>query len=361
MKKFIFLLKKYLNKKDEISLNKKNLILFTNELSKLINAKISLFDAICILEDKYKNNKIGALLASFKKDLQLGYSFSNALSKYPNIFDNFFCSMIKTAEKTGALGEALSNLFFVMEKNQKLKNKLITPFLYPLFIFIFSIIVVIALFFFIIPNFAELLINRKLHFFTKAIVTISMNLNANKFFYFSSFSIFALLLIIVACLKQTKKQFYLFVAKIPIIKSFFIKISTIRFCMSFSILLKGGVSYLKAIRLANDVVNYSILKKQLNKVEENLRQGARLSEELMKNTSFPSSVSRMVAIAEESGEIVDMLNNIAFFYEDDLDKKMNKMIFLIQPILLLIVGSIVGIVVLSILMPLTDVGSMFEF
>ena len=148
-----------------------------------------------------------------------------------------------------------------------------------------------------------------------------------------------------------------FLYSMPLIKDLFIKVAMIRFCRSFSTLLKGGVSFVEALKLSSKIMKHPHLEKEMQKTQAKIMEGKKLSDCLKESSYVPLLVTRMLSIAEEGGKMPNMLQHIAEIYEDELQRSLKRFTVMIQPIMLLFLGVIVGFIVLAVLLPLTDVGS----
>jgi general secretion pathway protein F len=339
-------------------LSKNEQLEFIGDLSKLLNASLPLYDALIALEEKYRKSKPHCVILDLCDRIKNGISFSDALSAHMGSFDVLYVSMIKNAQKLGNLPQTLSEIHDLLLKQQKLKKQLFSALLYPGILICFCFVVMIALLFFILPSLFELFEQRQnLHPLTYFVLTIS------KFFHSNRFIIISIIAVLSSCLgyffssaKQRKKLFTLFL-KIPFFNNLITKASIMRFCLSFSSLLSGGVSYINAMELAKSLLKHPKLEKDIDLALDKILQGAKLSQEIKKSKNFPPLVSRMIAIAEDGGDMPDMLNNIAKVYEYEFEKSLTQITALLQPMILLFLGVVIGFIVLSVLLPLTDVSS----
>ncbi|EKD26503.1 MAG: hypothetical protein ACD_79C01151G0001, partial [uncultured bacterium] len=208
-----------------------------------------------------------------------------------------------------------------------------------------------------IPALRDLFEGRPLHPFTRLVFLISNIVCRYKLLFIGGvFSIICLVLISFLY-EPVKKNFYKMFLKLPVIKLFMIKVALIRFCISYANLLRGGESYVNALVLASNVLKHPILENEIRPLKEKLMEGRHLSELLKNNEYIPDTLSKMLSIAEETSEMPKMLTNIAKIYEEEVEGFLSKITSIFQPVLLVILGLIVGFVVLSILIPLTDVSS----
>lgn len=347
----IIKIEKYSLNPSKFIISKKELLIFSQELARLLHAGLTLYESLIVLCEKYENHSMQPLFLDLCDKIREGILFSKALSSYEKIFDIFYCSMVANAEKSGSLEEALQEIVAILKKQGDLKKKIIDALLYPSILAMFCFVVLFSLFFFVIPSLFELFEGRNIHPLTKIILSLSNFFYTKKTFIFFGFSFFVLGIIFF--IKKIKKLiFYL-----PFLKSLLLKFSIIRFSRSFSLLLRSGISYTEALSLSKKVVKSPILQKEITFAEKNVIQGERLSTSFRINKIVPSLMVRLLDIAEESSRMPSMLEHLSSIYEEELEEKLSKLTQILQPLMLLILGIVVGIIVLSVLLPLTDVNS----
>jgi len=343
------------NKKKKLT--KKEILSLFQQLENLLAAGIPLYESLSIMAEKNERKKIKLLILDLCEKIKLGNNLSDAMKEHPKNFDLIMCFMVENAQKTARLQECLNEIIDILSNNLKLKKRLVAAFTYPLVLFVFCMIILNFLIFITIPSLFDLFEGRSLHPFTKMVFSISKIACEHKFLIFIMLlSVICFCLLCYLC-SFIRKKIYEFFLKMPILKTFMIKLAFIRFCRSFANLLLGGESYLNALSLATNILNHPILYKQFFAMKNKLMEGHHLSD-LLKNSEFiPQTIPKMLSIAEETSKMPQMLINIAKIYEDEVDKFLSKITAILQPLLLIIIGLIVGFVVLSILIPLTDVSS----
>ncbi len=348
---------KEINKSSTKKIKTQDLLYLTKELRRLISAGLPLYEALLALSEKYTDKNIHYILMDLSDEVKRGSSFSEALQKHEKTFDFLYRSMIKNAEKSGSLVFTLEEIEVLLSRQLDVKKQIITAIMYPSILLGFAIIIMGGLLFFIIPSLFELFEGKSLHPITQLTLNLSLFVNNYKI----SILIFLITILIFFIwlfkFKSGKKLLYKIISHISFLDNILIKLDIVRFCRSFSTLLKGGVDYTKALNLAGGVIKHVYLKEEIIMCEEKVLEGKSLSSELANRKHFPVLVSRMLAIAEEGGGSSVMLQHITEVYEDEVQKVLGRIAVLAQPILLLIIGAIVGFVVLSVLLPLTDVSS----
>jgi general secretion pathway protein F/type IV pilus assembly protein PilC len=344
-----------IKRKQSISLG--DISLFTHSLSRLLEAGLPLYEALQALQEKFLNPSFQNIIFDLCEQIKMGKTFSEALNRHEKVFDMLTRSMIHNAEKSGTLASALEEISSLIQKQIQIKKQLVGALLYPSLLFGFSLLIIGVLLFFIIPSLRELFEGRELNGLTTLIVNLSHFLSTHKTLVFSSFSFIALSTVILLLTSKGKKIIHSLFYRITFFKQLIIKMATIRFLRALSSLLQGGISYLPALKLSIQVMKCPQLEKPLQKAALKIAEGKKLSELLKNEKDIPPLVPRMLAVAEQSGEMVKMLHYLAKIYEEEYEKTLAQITTLLQPIMLIVLGLIVGMVVLSILIPLTDVSS----
>lgn len=346
-----------IQKKKEVGLSASMLLGFTRELKQLLGAGLPLYESLLTIEEKYKRHKTHALFLDLCDRLKGGDHLSTALKAYPKSFDLIYISMVEAGEKTGSLPWVFDQLNQLTEKKQKLKKQLVSAMAYPAFLGVFCFLVVMALLLFVIPSMQELFEGRDLHPLTQMVLSSSQFLQQH--FFTLLFLVGGAVFGIITFFKREKnrKNLHQLFQNIPILKTVFMQASLIRFCRSAAILLFGGVPLVTALTTARKVMSHALLEEAIEKAEKHLIEGYSLSSQL-KNTHFPPLVSRMLATAEETGKFPEMLQSLSDIYDQELERSLTYITTFLQPVLLLILGGVIGLVILSILLPLTDVSSL---
>lgn len=330
---------------------------FTRQLAQLLRSGLALYDSLVIIEEKFEGHKNHFFYVDLCDLVKRGTSLSKALSLYGNSFNSIYLAMVSAAEESGCLAEAFEELAIIIEKEQRIKKKVQSAMIYPCFLLFFCFVVVLSMFLFLIPSMKELFEGKKLHPLTQSVISLSDFLNA----YFPFVIIGFLFISISAFLglrSQKGKRFIETISlKIPLVKTLVTYAIMVRFSKSMGALLKSGVSLIYALKLSKDVMNHHQFEAVIEKAEQHIMKGGRFSEECLKHKVIPPLIGKMLATAEESGFVEEMFEHIAKVYQEDLEKTIEQFIQMIQPMMILFLGVIVGFVILSIMLPLTDVSS----
>ena len=333
------------------------LVLFTKELAQLLKAGLPLYESLLTIEEKYRRTKTHILFADLCDLLKGGLSLSSALARYPSTFHEIYLSMVRSAEQSGALPQIFEQLSLLLSKQQKLKKQLISSLAYPAFLGGFCLLVVGALFFFVIPSMKDLLEGRSLHPLTQTVLSLSNFLNEHVVLLFSSFALFGVGLYCLRLKESFRRQISQWILQMPYIKKICLQAAFVRFFRAMQMLLSGGIPLVEALGFSKKIVHHPVLSDLFSKVQQELIEGKKMSVLLSASSWIPPLVVRMVTIGEETGSMPSIMHHLAEIYEEELDKHLQQFSTFLQPAVLLFLGAVVGLVVLSILLPMTDVSS----
>jgi general secretion pathway protein F/type IV pilus assembly protein PilC len=344
-------------KKKEISIPFPFLLDFTRMLGQLLRAGIPLFESLVIIEEKYHHNRFHPLLMDLCDSLKTGLSLSETLRRYPLSFDPIYIAMVHAGEQTASLPTIFEELCALLQRQQQLKKQLFSAAAYPMFLGGFCVFVFTALLLFVIPSMKNLFEGRDLHPITRFVFGASDFVNTQGSLIVIGILLFAAMIATALKHPLLRQKLDTVILKLPFIGEFLREAATIRFCRTASLLLSGGLPILQTLQLSRHVMKNRSLEEVIANAEQKVSEGKPLSQELKASPLIPSIVPRMLAIAEETGKTANMLQNIANICEENLEKRLQQFTAFLQPALLLLLGLIVGLVLLSILIPMTDVGS----
>jgi len=333
------------------------LVAFTAQLSQLINARVPLYQSLSAMEEQYRGEAYHRIILSLCDQIKAGKQLSEAFASFPESFDSLYCSMIAAGESAGALDIVLERLSQLLEKQNKLKRQMITALIYPGVLAVFSLVIIALLVGFVVPSIEGIFAGKQLNSFTNIVLKVSGFLRNYWWVYFP--------ILVLACFigykqfKSAQGKIWLEknLLKVPIIKTLMVQAAVARFSRTMATLQAGGLTIIDSLRLARKVIGNAVLEKEIESAEHKIIEGSSLSSELMHSRWFPKMVSRMLAVGEDSGSTTIMFNKIADVYEQDIEKTLNRVMALAQPIILIVMGSVIGVVLLAILLPMTDFSS----
>ncbi len=344
-------------KSTEMTLPPTLILNLTRDLYVLLRASLPLYDSLLILEEKYRRSKLHTLFLTLCDQIKEGVHLSEALASYPKVFSSVYVAMVKAGEESGTIKESFQELVALLGKQQSIKKKTISAMIYPIFLGGFCLVVLTVLLFFLIPAMGELFEGRTLHPMTESVLMLSYQLNTH------STTIFVFLSIIITSIfflfrrqkgQEIKQQIIL---HLPICKRLVVEMVFARFSRVFGVLLKRGVPLVESLKLSKMVMKNTLFEKIMVKVIQDVAEGKRLSEELKKHSLVPTLVIRFLALSEESGNTHKMMEHLSEIYDDHIDRTLVRLTALLQPTMLLFLGLIVALILLSVLLPLTDMSS----
>lgn len=335
----------------------KDLTAFTHQLATLIKSGATLSDALGSLIADNENQKLKDVLSDVFNSVKDGASFSQALEKYDNVFPEFYCALVKTGELSGTLGDSLAELASYLEEENEFKSQLFSVLLYPALIMGVGFLTIIVLFRFIVPRIVAIFddLGQTLPFITSVIVKISD--------FTKDYGLWLLLLLIaiivwsVASRKHTviKRIQSKLAFKIPFWKDFVLKKDIFQISRTLSVLLSNGVRIGDSLAVILKTVNNDKVKDALKLVSKDLQDGNSLHQAFDKTGLFPKSFVNVIRVGENSGELENVLSKVSDDYKKDVNRSLATFMAFLEPVLILGVGLIVGVVVIAMLLPIFEI------
>ncbi len=344
-------------RKSKELLSGQHLITFTSQLSELLKAGLPLYESLISIAEEYQNEPFHPILLTLSSQIKSGASLSVAMQRFPESFNKLYCAMIAAGESIGLLDQTLEKLATLLTKQSKMKKQLITALIYPALLISFASLLVFLLLTFVIPSIETLFVDRDVNRFTKLIIGVSHFLTRAWPIYIPLGLGSAIALNIGLKTPRGQMWRHKLCLKLPLIKTLTIQSEIARFTRTMGTLLLGGVSIINALQIARQVMRSPIIAKTIENAEKKVIEGSLLSNELRNSPWFPPLVPRMLAIGEEGGNSAQMLDKIADIYEAEVEKTLTRLTVLAQPVILLIMGGVVGFIMMAVLLPLTDVSA----
>jgi len=332
---------------------------FTRQLSTLLKSGIPLSESLAALVEQMTNQRFKAQLSEVRTAVNEGLSFGDALAKHPRLFDDLFVSMIRAGELAGNLDEVLARLADFLEGSQKLKSKITGAMIYPAVMVFIGTIIIAVLMIKVIPEITKT--------FTQAGKTLPIN---TRFLIFTSgfigrnWILLAIGIVIAAVLfvkwkgsEGGKPVWHRFVLKLPAIGPLVRTINASRFARTLGTMLAAGVPMLRALDAAKATMGNVVLQHVIDDAKRAVTEGESLAATLKKSGQFPPTMIHMIAVGERAGQLEQMLDRVAMAYEAEIDTKLSRFIALLEPLMLLSMGVVVAFIVISILQPIMDLGS----
>ncbi|QFF99571.1 type II secretion system F family protein [Psychrobacillus glaciei] len=330
-------------------------VIYSRQFATLIRAGVSILESTRILGEQTSSKVLRKGLQNVEEDVHSGLSFSDSAAKYPKVFPALFVNMIRAGEATGNLDESLERLAFSYEKQFNLQKKVQSTLAYPVVLLVLTVIVAVFLMLTIVPQFVSMFddMGAELPTITKVVMGFSEALQ-------SSWYIFLAIIILVVggfgyfFKKNTSFNFTvnLILLKIPVFGKLLQKSAIARMTRTLSSLFSSSVPILQALTIVEKVIGNPVVSKVVRESRTSLEQGSTLTAPLEKSWIFPPLVTQMTAIGEQTGSLDYMLEKIAVFYEDDVDRTVDTLKSLIEPLMIVFLASIVGTIVMAIMVPM---------
>jgi len=338
----------------------KEITIFYRQLAILFEANVSPLDALRILAEQTNNQLFKDLIFGVEQDVRGGETLSHAMSKRPRVFSSFYVNVVKAGEATGKLHEVLKYLADHAEREYNLTFKVRGAFTYPIAIFSLFLVVGTLMMIFVVPQLTSMLeeLGTELPITTKILIGVSGLMKS--FWWLLAIVFGGLVFGLIKGVKTEKGRKIVDVLKlkIPIFKGLFQKIYLARFSENFKTLLVGGIPILKALDISSTVIGNSVYEKIIQEAKERVRVGKTIASALSGHPKqFTPMLTQMVAVGEKTASLEPILDKVALFYQQEVDRMVANMTQLIEPFMILILGGAVGFLVASILMPIYNIGS----
>lgn len=338
-----------------------DLAIFTRQLGAMIGAGIGIVQALEILAEQIPNPTLKEALLKTKDDVLTGVSLSKAMEKHKKVFPSFLINLIAAAEESGKLDETLKRATIYYEKLAAIKGKIKSASWYPTAVLVIATLIVLGLLTFVVPTFAEIYssMGGELPFLTQVLINISNNLKANILFIMVFIALTVFTLRQVYKTYQGKKFFHRIFLKIPLIGEILHKGALAKFARTFATLINGGVPIIRAIEISATTVGNILIEESLQKTKESVEKGKPFNQSLDKDY-FPLMFTAMAAVGENTGRLDEMLDTIATFYEDEVDREVDALISTLEPLMMVVIGGIVGFILIALYLPIFKMGELIK-
>mgnify|MGYP003556779237 FL=1 len=337
----------------------RDVVIMSRQLSTLFSSQVSALKAFTLLSSNADNKILASQLQQIGDDLQAGSSISDALGKFPNTFSEFYTNMVKAGEESGKLNETFQYLADYLDRQYELTSKTRSALIYPAFVIVVFISVMLLMFTMVIPNLSQLLIDagQEIPFYTRVIIGIS-NFIVDYGIFLGIAFVLGVVYIVWFRRSDSGKE-YLDRIKIsaPLIGNLFKKVYLSRISDNLNTMLSSGISIIRSIEITANVVDNQVYKKILNETEEAVKSGSSLSIALQKHPEIPPIMVQMVQVGEETGSLGSILKTLAEFYKREVDDAVTTLISLIEPIMIVGLAVGVGVLLTSILIPIYNIAS----
>jgi len=339
--------------------NTDDVAIFTRQLSTLLTAGVTLVESLSALVDQVEKERFKRALSDIKQRVNEGSTLADALGAHPKIFPSIYVNMVRAGEASGALDAVLTRLADFTENQARLQQKILSTMLYPAIMMVVGGGILVALMVFVVPKVTKIFETMKatLPLSTRILIATS---NFFQNWWFIAVPLMALgvwLFMRWTTSPKGKPTWDRITLKLPVVGNLVRLLSISRFARTLSTLLKSGVPLLAAMDIVKAVMTNSVLAEVVEKARDSIREGESIANPLKRSGEFPPLVYHMVAIGERSGQLEDMLTNVADNYETQVNVRIGALTSLLEPLLIVVMGAVIAFVALSILMPILQVNS----
>jgi type IV pilus assembly protein PilC len=333
----------------------KSLQVFSRQFATLIESGVSIVQALVILEQQTDDKRLAPVIDEVRGDVESGVILSKALSRHPRVFSRLYVAMVEAGEASGTLDRVLDRIAIQIEKETQIKRRVKGAMVYPTVVLTFASLVLVGMLLFIVPVFVKIFaqLNGQLPTLTRLVMDAS-NLLRDYWFIILPLIIGSIWGLLRAKKTERGRQVWdRLRLRIPMkIGDVVLKVTMARFSRTLATLVAAGVDIVKALEITGATAGNWVVEEALNEVRVKVHEGVPIAQPLVENPVFPPMVSQMVRIGEETGELEKMLGKVADFYEDEVDTAIQSLTSIIEPVLMIGVGVMVGVIVIAMYMPM---------
>lgn len=342
----------------------KDLVIFTRQLATLVNAGVPLVRSLNTLQQQTESKTLKKQLEAVIKKVEGGSSLADALAPHKKTFTPIYVNMVRAGEEGGILDQVLNRLAVQQEKDAAIRGKIKSAMAYPTVI---SVITFVAFFFLmttIVPKIGDIIISlggseASLPIYTRVLLSVSSVMKSPPFLIGTLIILPVALILFRRYIKTPKGRYFWhsILLKMPIVKTLITKVAIARFARTFSSLMGAGVSIVDSINTTAGAIGNAVIEKELTDSAKAVQSGEQLSVRLEKSKHFPPLVSQMLAVGEETGQTDEILLKIAEFYEEEVDAFVAGLSSIIEPLMIVVLGSIVGVIAASVFGPISNIST----
>ncbi len=338
----------------------RDLSIFCSQFAAILGAGIPVLESLYMLRDQTENKYFKNVLGEIYSKVEQGELLSKAMASFRKVFPEILVNMVKAGEATGNLEVAFKRMSVHFDKENKLKQEVKKASVYPIVVAIVAVAVVILLLVMVVPTFVDMFeeMGAKLPLSTRILIMISDFMVARWYLLLGGLILFIITVIVLRSLESTRMFFSRVSLKMPIIGRVKVKIISSRFARTLSTLLSSGLPILDSIEIVSKVVQNEYVSREISNSKEHVSKGISLSTPLTNMNVFPPMIVHMVKIGEESGQLEEVLEKTANFYDDEVDTAVKQLTTMLEPAIIVFLAIVVGFIVISIVQPMFQMYSL---
>lgn len=343
----------------------RDMVIFTRQLATMIDAGVPLVRSLATLQNQTESPVFKKHLIEVSKDIEGGMAFADALAKHPTVFSTIYINMVRAGEAGGILDDILKKLAVQQEKDASIKAKFKSAMTYPTVLITITFTVFIALMTFVVPKIGKIIVDlgaegSKVPPLTQAMLNISHFMTSQWYILLGGILIITFSLRAYLKKPAGKRMRDRLLLKIPVLKVVIVKVAVARFSRIFASLMTAGVSVIEAIEITAKAIGNTLVEDELLAAAKEVANGTPLSVPLSQSKIFPPIVSQMLAVGEETGRIGDILVKVADFYEEEVDATVESLSSILEPIMIVIMGAMVGLIAASVIGPISGLSKQIQ-
>jgi type IV pilus assembly protein PilC len=339
--------------------NEQALVVFARQFATMINAGLAMVRCLDVLSVQTEDGVLKPVITAVRREVEGGSTLAAALGKFPKVFSPLFVNMVRAGELGGILDDVLNRLATFLEKDFNLKKKVKSAMTYPAVILVMAVLIVLFLVVFIMPTFVELFNGMQMTLPVPTKILIAFTNGARNPYVVVPVIVLSIIAFILfnryTSTQVGRRQYDAFKLKLPVFGMLIRKVAISRFCRTLGTLLQSGVPIMQALEIVGKASGNEVIAETVNKVRESVREGESIAVPLQLSGLFPPLVTQMVAVGEETGNLDGMLSKISDFYDTEVEYMLASLTSLLEPILILVMGFIVGFIVVSVFLPLYQI------
>jgi type IV pilus assembly protein PilC len=339
----------------------RDLVIFSRQFATMIDAGLSVVKCLDILQKQTRNPKMKEVIGEIKRDVAGGMSLTEAIQKHPRIFSPLYINMMRSAEAGGILDQVLDRLSGFLEKEQETRNKIKSAMMYPAVVFCFATLMLLGLVFFVLPKFKGIFETMGLELPLTTRLMLNSSMYMRNYWYIYLIVIVGSVVLFKVFGRTERGKYAIDAAKlrVPIFGDLILKTAVSRFARTFGTLITSGVPVLRALEIVSDTAGNRVIADIVVRARQSIKEGEKISTPLFGSKIFPVMVTQMIAIGEETGRLDQMLDKVSNFYDDEVDNTLKGLTSLIEPLMIVGLGLIVGFIAISVISPIYSlVGSL---
>ncbi|OGR41615.1 MAG: pilus assembly protein PilC [Elusimicrobia bacterium GWA2_61_42] len=340
--------------------NSNDIVIFSRQLSTLVSAGVPIVQGLNILEAQAENPAFKSVVGSLRGDIEAGLSIADAMKKHPQAFSELYVAMIKAGEVGGILDTILERLSGFLESSEALRGKVKSALMYPTVVFSAAGFITIFLIVFVIPIFKDIFssFGAELPFITQIIITLSDFLRQYLLYTLPFLGLGGWLFKKWMNTDKGQEKVDDISLKLPVFGLLLKKVAIARFTRTLGTLIKSGVPILQGLETVAKTSGNKVIERAINSSRDSIKEGGRISDPLKKANIFPPMVIQMISVGEETGGLDTMLNKIADFYDTEVDTAVKGLTSMIEPLIMIVLGVVIGTIVIAMFMPMFSLGEM---